>query len=126
MSERASSTYKSVWIIILASLSFFCVRAIQYALIGSHAPLGIAMISAVMIIAAFAFGKTGSRKALKLFGILLIFYGTIRVLLGLLLKIAPIDSAHASEATSASYFLISALFLFGGVYLFKHSAFLKP
>lgn len=121
MSEVHSLKFKLIWGIILLSLLFFIVRGVQYAIISSYAPLGFAAFLIAIVIAALIFGATLSRRALKLFGVTLILYGIIRILLGALLKVAPIDSVHATESTSAFYFLLSALFLWGGIYLCKNA-----
>jgi len=106
--------------IVLASLIYFTGCAVQYAIIGSFAPLGLAAILFTVIILALISGERFTYKAVRLFGFILMVYGTVRISVGALLKVAPIDSRHAIESTSLLYFLISALFLYCGFYLFKH------
>lgn len=107
--------------IILIAVAFFAIRAINYALIGSIFPACFA----VLIICLAALWYTGKGKlkrwSQRLLGLIIFLYGLAKLLLGSLLKIAPISSAHAVENTSYVYFLVSTLALFAGYRLMKHA-----
>ncbi len=111
--------------IVFAALFYFMGRAVQYAIIDSFGPLGLAAILFTVVILALFSSERFTCKVVKLFGFILMIYGTVRISVGALLKIAPIDSMHAIESTSMLYFLVSILFFCSGFYLIKHPVILN-
>ncbi len=119
MNQRAKTPRVITSTILLFGLLFFIVRGIQFVFIESYAPLILSGVLLILAAVYFSFNGKVSRIAIKAFGLILILYSVIKILLGLLLKIAPVDSMHASESTSIFYFLVSILVLFVGYYLFR-------
>ncbi len=119
MNALKETSPRIIWSVLLIWLVYFSARGVQFAFIDSYAPLIFSGFLGLITIAAYVMKGRARRKAIKLFGLILILYSIIKASLGLLLKFAPVNSVHASESASIAYFLLTGLILTGGLYLFK-------
>lgn len=119
MKERIDISSHKVWIFILFWLFYFILRGVQFALIDSFAPLIFSGFLCVVTLLVIMLKGSAKRRLIKFFGLSLMLYGLLKALLGLALKVAPVNSVHASESTSFIYFLLSILIFMSGFYIFK-------
>lgn len=119
MTEEHSKASPLNVLFVFIAIAFLSLRAIDYALIGSFLPACLAVL--FLGIAALWFKSKSKLKyrSQKILGLIILLYALAKLLLGGLLKIAPVGSAHATENTSYIYFAISFLALLAGISLLK-------
>ncbi len=104
-------------ILLLLTLALWAWRAVDYALIGSLAPLGILAFGAVTLgLGALAKGRWW-RSAVRIWGTMMLLAGLARAGLSIALAFDPSVSIHASEAQTAFYHAATALHLVAGIWL---------
>lgn len=105
--------------ILAASFAVFIARAIEYLMIGSSFPaLFITGVLAVVSM-AYLLGNGWLKWTLKLWGLILLLYGLSRLALGTLIKMGTVDSAHAIDAASWIFMLLSVAYLGLGIYILR-------
>jgi len=103
--------------VLALTLAAFTVRAVIYALMGSHLPLVFILVVLLAMFTAHLAGRGAGRVAVRVWGLWLVIYGVLRLGLAGLLVVAPISSPHAIANTGWVFMLVSALYLLAGAYL---------
>jgi hypothetical protein len=118
---RAKITYQPfTLVVLLVSLAAFIVRAGEYLLLGSVFPSVFITCVVVMIGSAYMLGgATWFRRAVKVWGGILVLYGILRILLGGMIQTGLIDSAHAVDAASIVYMILSVVYVAAGIYILR-------
>ncbi len=92
-------------------------RAVDYALIGSFAPLGVLAFGLVVLsLGAIVTGR-GWRVAVRLWGVIMLLAGLARTALSIALAFDPSVSIHAAEAQTLFYHAATLLHLIAGGWL---------
>ncbi len=118
---RTKYTYQPVALVVLIlSLVAFFVRAGEFLLVDSKFPsVFIAGATMIISLAYLLGGDSWFRRAVKVWGGFLALYGMTRLLLGAIIQFGLIESAHAIDAASLVYMLLSALYVGAGIYLLR-------
>jgi len=114
--------HKTYFIVLLFSVLFFIRKAIQYALLESYIPTLIILVIFGLISLSLLLKKK-VKQTLRFWSILLIIWGTIRILLFLANTfLKEISESHIyRQLFGFTGVIISILFLFIGVFLFRNS-----
>lgn len=114
-SDPRLSMRKDVFILVLLSIIPIGQRAIESSETGVFLPIYVLACSALALALALLIGANMvSKFIMRVWGLLLIIYAAIRILIGVAAHLGGIDSAHVRDASSAVYFIVSlAIILIG-------------
>ncbi len=106
--------------VLLVSLAVFIVRAGEFLLLGSIFPSVFITCVVVMMCATYMLGGgVWFRWVVKVWGGILVLYGMLRVLLGMMVQTGLVDSAHAVDAASLTYMVQSVVYIAAGIYMLR-------
>lgn len=104
--------------LILVSI-LFLLKGISYVFIGSYIPFTLSLIFLYAILQILRNVTKTSRRLIRLLGVSLILWGSIRLLVELLFTITPVTEAHIRDQFSIVSKTISLLAIIFGIYSFR-------
>lgn len=114
------SIRKDAFILVLLSIIPIGQRAIESSETGVFLPIYVFVCSALALALALLVGANVVSKAiLRVWGLFLIIYAAIRILIGVAAHMGGIDSAHVRDASSVAYFVVSLAIMLIGARLLK-------
>ena len=104
---------------ILASITAFLFKGINYLIIGSSIPFLLGMIIFILIIFSFNQRNRLSRRMFRLWGWLLTFWGTSRLVMELMFEISSITEEHIQGQFTPGQKLLSICVVITGIYIIR-------
>lgn len=110
---------KKLWIPLMISLLFFMRKGLQYIVIGSYVPmLLIAIIILLMVLSLQKNSIKSFRMIVKIWGILLIIWATVRILLTVInFSMKPLSEYHINYQLGVGGSILSCIGLWIGIHL---------
>lgn len=121
-SLAAPALRSSPWIvpaILAATLPPFLWKAVGYALLGSMLPLATFVVLASIIGAGLYVGGSWRRGALRAWGAAAILWGTVRLVLQVLIVAADLSEAHLQSQVNVMSSLLSVGYIVAGAALWR-------
>ena len=106
-------------LVLLASLAVLWVRGLEYAWLGSFTPLLFAATATALLLLAFWAGGAIWRWSVRLWGVVLVLYGLVRLALSLMVRLTDVGSPHAVETTGVVFMGLSVVWLVAGVWIVR-------
>ena len=104
---------------ILAIITAFLFKGINYLIIGSSIPFLLGMIIFILIIFSFNQRNRLSRRMFRLWGWLLTFWGTSRLVMELMFEISSITEEHIQSQFTPGQKLLSICVVITGIYIIR-------
>jgi|GEM_PF-1070969 len=115
--------HKLFFALLGLSLTFFMVKGIDYALMGSYVPV---LVPVLILLLLLILADKPWRRVVRFWSLLLIFWAGGRLLVELLFQFAPVTETHIREQFTLIQKFISLSGLVLGFIMFKKVAELKP
>lgn len=115
--------HKQLSIVLLLSIFFFLRKGVQYATIGSYAPLLIVIGLMLLLSASAVIGSAAFRFTVRMWAILLLIWSMARISISAIhLSVRPFDDSwHMTHQFSFYELIFSFLILILGVIVFRNS-----
>lgn len=122
MSDKLRRHDSLAFAVLAASLVPFMFRGVEYALLDSYVPMTLIVVFLCLLALGYLTGGFFFRLSVRLWSIVLLLYGVIRLGLGVMLAIWPLPrEAHAMAQFTLPYHVFSAAFLLAGIYLIRNA-----
>ena len=126
MTKRKILDHRLLYALLAASLLFFLIKGIQYAVIGSYLPAVVAINALVLLGYGWFFSAKILRTGIRLWGVMLIFWSLARLFVEVSFQLTPgITETHIREQFTILQNALTLLFLFSGVYLIRKAKTLR-
>lgn len=103
------------WLLLIGTLTFFLIKGIRYALIGSLTPSIFILVIVLLLLLSGTSSPKWFKRFLKYWGVFLLLWAIGRFLVEILFNISPgITESHIRGQFTIFQNLISALFLIIG------------
>lgn len=110
---------------LLVSIVAILVKGIGYLLIGSNIPFLVGLIILVLIVYGFNHRSRISRRIFRFWGLLLVFWGALRLIMELMFVLTSITEEHIQNQFTIGQRLLSLSFILIGVYIIRKSRFYR-
>ncbi|WP_370088998.1 hypothetical protein [Ekhidna sp.] len=110
---------------LVISILAFLYKGISYLLIGSSIPFLIGLIMLALIVYGYNHRNRRSRRIFRFWGWMLVFWGTVRLLMELMFILTSITEEHIQNQFTIGQKLLSISFILIGIFIIRKAQFYR-